>query len=184
MQKDFETIKVVRDLEPELLEPLDDEEASVTDGMLLNHMYVDMRGCDMCDLAHAIADETEFLQEAEKLRHDPKILGDLMDSFLEQTELDFDLGVNAAVIALSVVGAAPISSCNGGWFGDWHSSSVPHILFSIAPCDVGVVLEAAEVANCGIINNGRHAEIYADKLPKLLDFAREVQKRVEPISLC
>jgi hypothetical protein len=90
----------------------------------------------------------------------------------------FDVGVNAAVVAISAAGGTPISSCNGGWFGEDHSSSVPHVLFSIEPQAVDLIREAAEAADCGLVNNGRHAELYVDKLPKLLAFARDVLHRL------
>jgi hypothetical protein len=46
MDKEPVEIEVVRDLDPSRLSPLSEAEASVTDGMLLNHGYIDIRGCD------------------------------------------------------------------------------------------------------------------------------------------
>ncbi len=169
-------IQVICDLDPALLHPLDDEEASTVDGMMLNHAYVEVRGCDASDLDHAIAEETAFYDEASELDDDSDALFDLLDRHFVESESSFDVGVAAAVVAISTVGGVPISSCNGGWFGDDHRSSVPHILFSITPGEVDIVQRAAAAADCGLTNNGAHAEIYADELPKLLRFALEVQK--------
>lgn len=169
-------IQVVRDLDASILRPMNDEEASTLDGMALNHAYVDMRGCDASDLAQAIEEELEFYADAAEVGDDPETIMKLLDRHFEESEFSFDTGVYAAVVAVSVAGGAPISSCNGGWFGDDHSSSVPHILFSIAPLHIDVVRKAAEFADCGLTNNGCHAELYADELSKLLRFAHEVQK--------
>ena len=169
-------IQVIRDLDPALLRPLDDDEASTGDGMMLNHAYVDVRGCDASDLDHAIAEETAFYDEASELDGDPDALLDLLDRHFIDSESCFDVGVTAAVVAISTVGGVPISSCNGGWFGDDHRSSVPHILFSTTPEKLDIVQRAAAAANCGLTNNGAHAELFADELPKLLRFALEVQK--------
>ena len=169
-------IQVIRDLDPALLRPLDDEEAPTVDGMMLNHCYIDVRGCDASDLDHAIAEETAFYDEASELDDDRDALLDLLDRHFVESESTFDVGVAAAVVAISMVGGAPISSCNGGWFGDDHSSSVPHILFSITPEELDIVQRAAAAADCGLTNNGPHAELFADDLPKLLRFALEVRK--------
>lgn len=169
-------IEVIRDLDPERLRPLDDKEASTVDGMMLNHGYVDVRGCDATELDDAIGDETAFFDEVSGLGDDPDAVLELLDNYFTESENPFDVGVAAAVVAISMVGGVPISSCNGGWFGDDHSSSVPHILFSIAPAEIGIIQTAAEAAACGLTNNGAYAELYADELPKLLNFALEVQK--------
>lgn len=167
---------MIRDLDPMLLRPLNDEEASTVDGMMLNHAYVDVRGCDASDLDHAIAEETAFYDEASELDDDPDALLDLLDCHFVESESSFDVGVTAAVVAISTIGGVPISSCNGGWFGDDHRSSVPHVLFSITPEELDIVQRAAAAADCGLKNNKAHAELYADELPKLLRFALEVQK--------
>lgn len=85
---------------------------------------------------------------------------------------ELDIGVAGAVVALAAVGAWPLSSCNGGLLGGYHSSDVPHILFS---CDRPVfngILSAAEAVDCGLIQNERFIELFADDLTKLNAFAR------------
>lgn len=174
MEREIEAIEVVRDIDATRLSPLDDAEASVVDGMLLNHSYTDVRGCDANDLANVIEQEESFFEEAASLEVGSDELFDLLDRQYDESELEFDVGVNAAVVAISAAGGAPISSCNGGWFGDDHSSSVPHILFSVSPATLAPIQAAAEAADCGLINNGRHAELYANELSKLLAFARHI----------
>jgi len=174
MKRKVEGIEIVRDLDRVRLSPLNDAEASVVDGMVLNRGYVDVRGCDASELAYAIEEEELFFEEAAGLEKGSESLFDLLDHYFMESDLQFDVGVNAAVVAISVVGGTPISSCNGGWFGDDHSSAVPHILFSVSAAQFAPIQAAAEAAHCGLINNGRHAELYADELPKLLAFAREI----------
>lgn len=178
MKQNIEAIEVVRDIDAKRLRPLDDMEASVTDGMSLNLNYVDVRGYDADDLADMIEEEESFFAAAATLELGSDEIFDLLDRQYEESELAFDAGVNAAVMAISVVGGTPISSCNGGWFGDHHSSAVPHILFSVSPANLVPIQAAAEAASCGLVNNGRHAEVYANELPKLLSFARHIASKL------
>lgn len=177
MRHDPLKIEVVRDLDTSLLDPLDDEEASTEDGMMLNHVYVDVRGCDISDLDHTIEEEVAFYSEVSELAGDERAIAELLDEHALESESPFDIGVTAAVVAISYAGGAPITSCNGGWFGRVHSSGFPHVLFSIAGEDIGPLPDAAEVADCGLTNDGPHAELYADDLPKLLRFAQAIRER-------
>lgn len=158
---------------------MDEDEAASADGLAINHAYADMRGCDADDLAHAIADDADFLDAAANVDlEDWNAVVELLDWHFEEAESSVDPGVTAAVVAISAAGGAPITSCNGGWFGDDHASKVPHVLFSVGPDEVGIFEAAAEASGCGLSNNGRYAELYADRLPNLLAFAREVQGRI------
>jgi len=90
------------------------------------------------------------------------------------------VGTAGAIFALSAAGAAPISSCNGGLLGDTsHSSQVPHILFSVTRDCLGPIFAAAEAAEVGLVNNSGHVEVFADCIPKLNLFARQLLHELE-----
>lgn len=158
---------------------MDEDEAAAVNGLEINHVYADMRGCDAVDLADAISEDAHFLDAAADVDiEDCNAVAELLDRHFEESETSFDPGVTAAVVAISAAGGAPITSCNGGWFGDSHASKVPHVLFSVGPEEIGIFEASAEASGCGLSNNGRYAEVYADRLSNLLAFAREVQARI------
>lgn len=61
-----------------------------------------------------------------------------------------DLGVAAAVVTLSAVGAVPVASCNGGAFGAPHIGSNPYIAFFIRPRRLLAVLDWAREAGLSL----------------------------------
>lgn len=167
-------LEIRRDINPTYLHALSEAEAGSIDGLMLNHGYQDVRGCSVEDALSAISEEAELLERIEVGDCDPSIVFAVQDEVYETGSdlADFDLGVGAAVIALSATGATPITSCNGGLLGDReHASDVPHILFSIDPIRLGIVTRAAEVSECGLINNAGHVELYANSLRAIHDFA-------------
>ena len=139
--------------------------------MMLNHSYVDLRNAEIADVAETIAFERRFVIESANLAYDSPEMEDWLAETALAMELPVDMGVCSAVEALSAVGATPISSCNGGAFTSGHASDVAHVLFSCRPGLVRKVTEAARLTNCGVINNGRHAEVYATEVEHLIDFA-------------
>lgn len=170
-------VEIVRSLNPSRLTMLSEEQAAAQDGLLLNHAYNDLRGFDLTDLREVLAEEKDFLERVGTCEPGSDEMTELLDEHFIEAEFGLDLGVGAAVVALSVMGAAPISSCNGGVFGDEHASSVPHILFSIDPSAVPPIELAAEAAGCGLINNGPYAELYAARPRDLHRFAELIEKR-------
>jgi len=165
-------VEIVREINPAAIGPF--ENADATDGILLNHAYVDMRGYSITDAREVIAEEVELLREIEATEADGGRLEELMEELYEAASdlSDFDVGTAGAIFALSAAGAAPISSCNGGLLGEAsHSSQVPHILFSVDPMKLAPILAAAEATDVGLLNNSGHVEVFAERIPKLNAFA-------------
>jgi hypothetical protein len=63
-------------------------------------------------------------------------MDEIADEFYEDPGLDpygLDVGVASTVVALSPLGCVPLSSCNGGCYGDFHHESHPLIVFCAKP---------------------------------------------------
>jgi len=173
-------LEIVREVDPAAIGPF--ENADAKDGILLNHAYVDMRGYSIADAREIVAEEAQVLDEIEAIGDDDDRLEEILEGLYEDaSELSgFDIGTAGAIFALSAAGAAPISSCNGGLLGDTsHSSQVPHILFSVARERLGPILAAAEAADVGLLNNSGHVEVFADRIPRLNVFARQLLHQLE-----
>lgn len=85
-----------------------------------------------------------------------------------------DLGVASAVAALSAANCFPVSSCTGE---SGHNAPPPTVLFRSRVARVPDVIEAAEEADCGLINNYDSLELYAAHVRNLVEFARALLKR-------
>lgn len=174
-------VEIVRDLNLGAIGSL--ENADAEDGILLNHDYVDMRGCTVADAWDVVTEEAQFLADVDAADGDYDRIADLIDSLASDMSPlgEFDIGTAGAIYALSAAGAAPITSCNGGLLGEMsHSADVPHILFSSDPGTLEPVVAAAELAEVGLINNAEHAELYAENIPKLNRFAEILLGQLQP----
>ena len=173
-------VEITREINPAAIRPFENPDA--TDGILLNHAYVDMRGFSIAEAREVVAEEAELLREIEATAPDDQRLDELKDELYEAaSELSgFDLGTAGAIFALSAAGAAPISSCNGGLLGaESHASQVPHILFSIERSQLEPIFNAAEGADVGLLNNSGHVEVFAECIPKLNAFAARLLIELE-----
>ena len=138
-----------------------------------NFQYIDLRGFTDSDLERAIAEEQQaydYLME----HHFSQAAIDAIDqkSQLSSVVPMIDFGVGAAVVALSVFGCIPVTSCRGPTLGmRMHSQPAPMIVFYARPSQVPALIEAVVAANCQIINNDAKLEIYADDVRKLHQFA-------------
>lgn len=173
-------VQIIRKVDPAAIGPF--ENADATDGILLNHAYVDMRGFSIAEAQEVVTEEAELLREIEATGANDERLEELKDGLYDAaSELSgFDVGTAGAIFALSAAGAAPISSCNGGLLGDEsHASQVPHILFSIERDKLGPILAAAEGVDVGLLNNSAHIEVFAECIPKLNAFAAQLLLELE-----
>lgn len=173
-------VEIVREIDPAAIGPF--ENADATDGILLNHAYVDMRDYSIPDAREVVAEEAELLREIEASEADEDRLEELMEELYEASSdlSGFDVGTAGAIFALSAAGAAPISSCNGGLLGETsHASQVPHVLFSIASEKLAPILAAAEATDVGLVNNSGHVEVFAERIPKLNAFAARLLLELE-----
>jgi len=175
-------VEIRRTVDSALLVPLTDAQASTESGMMLNHHYVDVRGCSLADARLALAEEAEALEQLEAADWAGDVADQLMDDAYHESEFlfGFDIGTTGAIHALSAAGATPITSCNGGVIdGEKHSCDVPTILFSATADILPRILRAADVAEVGLINNDGHVELFADWLPKFHAFAEQLLVELE-----
>ncbi|MER9938221.1 hypothetical protein [Mesorhizobium sp. M0088] len=169
-------VEIRRTLDISLLAQLDEERASSEDGLEVNHAYIDVRGYGFEDGELLLSHEADFLDDLDKAGWTTDEAEEIIDDFLSNAfELSpFDAGMGGAVIALSVAGAIPISSCNGGTIGQSsHAEALPSILFA-ASKDIKptAIYDAAKEADLGLIPNGEFAELYADHVLKFHRFAQ------------
>lgn len=109
----------VEDLPPLKLSHLawfEGDDAADGVGLGCNHDYRDLRGLTRTDLRRVIDQESRELDR--RLQSAPQCHG--CEDGCSECEAEFeglDLGVASAVVALSVIGCIPYTSCNGGRFG-------------------------------------------------------------------
>jgi hypothetical protein len=120
-----------------------------------NQMYQDLRGYDWDDLSRAIDVERQLiarLQAAQDLDAEAERIDDeRLDCFEPSDGLwELDIGVAAATIALSALGAVPVGSCNAGGFGGHHQGGHPYVAFYLGAADAGLITSIARAARVGL----------------------------------
>lgn len=170
---------IVRDLTGRSFAVLDREEAerAAEDGDLDgNKAYDDLRGMTWDDVLETLDRERTIVSGL----LDASNPGESYEKFEEErlNDLGADLlwgldpGVAASTIALSALGAIPISSCNGGVYGGKHLEAYPLIAFYIAAASPDVLLAYAEVAGAGLVlDRYGCAQLFAQTCTPLLAFA-------------
>lgn len=159
------------------LSQISEEEASSQDGLYINHVYNDYRGMTIEDAIEALQEEEDLLSELAAADWDTEEAEEVIESHMAAFGLtaELDAGVAGLVYALSAIGATPLSSCNGGLVGiSYHSSDVPHVLFTAPPAVIDKILIAAKGNGVGLIRNGEYAEAFTNHLPKLHALAKEL----------
>jgi hypothetical protein len=127
-------------------------------GLGCNHDYRDLRGLTRGELRRAVAAES---QEIERFIADGPACEGCEDG-CDACEPEFDeleLGVASAVVALSVIGCIPYTSCNGGAFGGEHAADLLIVGFYLRPAQVQAVKEAGQRAGVGLTND-RNGGVY------------------------
>lgn len=119
----------------------------------------------------------ERLRSAEDLAATLDIISD--ELYEDPEDLwGLDIGVASTVIALSAAGRIPCTSCNGGCFGDGHHEGYPLVLFCTMPAGVPYLLEAAEEAKVGLVNEDSGAMLVnADDISRMMLFASALIER-------
>lgn len=136
-----------------------DAEMAAEDGALEgNQAYADLRALSVTELAQVLAREDALLIEIEAAGASGAAevearFADLRGlSFEPADELwGLDVGVAGVVVALSVMGACPVASCNGGAFGPGHQSQYAYVAFYLCDAALTDILCRAERTNCGLI---------------------------------
>ena len=165
-----------RTIDPSLLEwP---SESDLVEEDIFARGYIDVRGATWEDVCTMIEEERKALAQP----------GDRVNPGIEITNLNgeetyLDLGVGAAVFALSAANCAPISSCSGG---PGHHERYPLVAFYCRKGRLRNLLKAAELANCGLGNGVEGAlVVYAEDVGGLLTFAEtlvEMKDNLKPLS--
>lgn len=128
------------------------EDAADGSGLGCNHDYRDLRGLTPADLRFIVDWESRELE----LRLQSAALCDGCEDGCPQCEAELEgleLGVASAVVALSVIGCIPYTSCNGGRFGGAHVAEVLIVGFYVRPALVAQIREAAARAGVGLTND-------------------------------
>jgi len=148
------------------------------DGEGVNRLF-----CDLSGMPWAIVERLIEYEEPKVSAVDSREAG--TDDVFERRDVDpwfgLDLGVASAVGALSAANCFPVWSCNGE---PKHTESLPTILFRARVTRVPDLLEVAEEAGCGLINNFEHLELYATHVRHFIAFARALlarRSRLRPV---
>lgn len=136
------------------------------DGLEGNQLYCDLRGIAWEQVADALRQEAAFIARL-TTASDLDAEAALIEA--EREEADFpdddlwglDVGVIGATLALSALGATPVSSCNAGGFGGHHVAAFPHVAFFLPRGVAAEVLAIAEAADVGLdVVEGGIARLY------------------------
>ena len=142
--------------------------------------YIDLRGLTWEDACETLRLERDTLvREAGDISAVEESLSDEEYCAIH----GLDIGVAAAVVALSAANCAPFSSCNGGV---GHHEAHPCIGFYCRKGRVRTLLKAAEIAGCGLAN-GEYGflVLYAQSVAPLLLFAEKLigmKDQLKPLS--
>jgi hypothetical protein len=167
------------------LEGLSDAEADAAgdEGYLRgNSRYEDHRGWAWSDVRDALkveaplvaqiasATDSAAAESAFDAARDPEIEG-------AEVLWGLDIGVAAAVITLSALGATPFISCNASTFGGPHPAARPYVAFYISGADPVALIDLAKAADVGLEAEDGVACLYARCVLDLLRFAELAEQR-------
>lgn len=143
-----------------------------------NHQYQDLRDATWGQVTAIAERERAYIDRivtAERPQQEAELLlGELDDAADENDEyplLGLDLGVAAAVIALSAMGQIPAASCNGGAFGGVHRGEHPYVAFYARPSSVELLVDLAREAGAGMSDRHGLALLYGQTVFALQAFA-------------
>lgn len=170
---------IIRDLASRPFAVLEPEEAErgANDGDLDgNKAYDDLRGMTWNDVLETVERERAVVAVL-TAAPDPDEAYDAFEvDRLSDWGVDalwgLDPGVAAATIALSAMGATPISSCNGGALGGEHLEPYPLVAFYVASASPDTLLACADAAQAGLALDAHgRAQLFAHTCAPLLAFA-------------
>jgi hypothetical protein len=176
-------VAISRALDAGRLAALSDTEADEGEesGFLAgNQMYQDLRALSWADLAATIELEAAHiarLQAADDLDAAAEILDDERLDVNEPADglWGLDIGVASAVVAFSVLGGTPVSSCNAGGFGGTHTAEHPYLAGYLPTAASGALMTAAVAADVGIASTEDGlVQVFGRTDFDLLRFARSV----------
>ncbi len=170
-------------------EPGELEEAEETGQLAGNGMYQDLSGLSLDDLAATLARENDVIRRlgaAEDLEAAAEAFDDeRAQSPMPAEELwGLDIGVAAATVALSVLGATPVASCNAGGFGGVHQSGHPYVAAFIPVSQADALVMLAKEADVGVrTGSDGLVRVYGRSDLALVRFAEVVLSRLRRAQL-
>jgi hypothetical protein len=181
-------VEIRRELDVSALDALSDAEAEAADEEAYlggNCLYQDLRGWSWPEVGQALDYETALVERitnapnpaaAEARFEDER---DLEDDSIEGL-YGLDVGVAAAVFALSALGTVPFISCNAGSFGRSHQAAHPYVAFYLSKADPTVLLALAEDADVGLVSQEGVVRLYARSVMDLRRFVLLALERYDP----
>ena len=172
--------EIRRDLDVEKLEELSSAEATDADeqGYLAgNQSYRDLRGFRWDDVRRALEFESGLVGRIKAADNSAAAELDFDEIRLQALDpieelCGLDVGVASAVLAISALGAIPVSSCNGGCFGPPHQAQHPYVAFYLPKDHAVRILDLAEAADIGLgVDSDGIAQIYSRTVHDFLRFA-------------
>ena len=169
----------MRELGSRPLNDLDPEEAerAAEDGDLDgNKAYEDLRGMSWEDAAETLQQDRMVVTRLSMAVDLDEAYEDFETERLSEWGADalwgLDPGVAAATVALSALGAAPVSSCNGGALGGGHLEKYPLVTFYVGTASPQDLLACAEAAHAGLLVDGAgRIQLFGKTCEELLAFA-------------
>ncbi|PZQ12344.1 MAG: hypothetical protein DI565_16060 [Ancylobacter novellus] len=165
------------------------EEAEETGQLAGNGMYQDLSGLGLDDLQATLARENEViarLSAAEDLEAAAEAFDDERAERPTPAEelWGLDIGVAAATVALSVLGATPVASCNAGGFGGVHQSGHPYVAAFIPADQADALVMLAREADVGVrTGSDGLVRVYGRSDLALVRFAEVVLSRLREAQL-
>lgn len=102
------------------------------------------------------------------------------DSLFDSSPFSYlDPGVASTVVTLAAHGAIPITSCNGGVFGDDHFHSMPLVAFYAGRQQSSAILQAALQVGLSLEQNGatQSPMLWHPKIEPFLAFAQILREQ-------
>lgn len=143
-----------------------------------NRCYQDMRGLTWDDASRVLMLEQEIIA---RCAGDLSAASESISDGESASLYDLDLGVAAAVAALSAAKCAPISSCNGS---PGHNEAYPLVAFYCRKGRVRDIVKVAELTDCGLHNGDSGTlVVYAGNVQRLMNFAQALIERRNRLAL-
>lgn len=170
---------IIRDLASRPFAVLDPEEAErgAKDGDLDgNKAYDDLRGMTWDDVLKTLERERAVVAVLMAAPDPDEAYEAFEVDRLSEWDADalwgLDPGVAAATIALSAMGAIPVSSCNGGALGGEHLEAYPLVAFYVASASPDTLIACADAAQAGLALDAHGcAQLFGHTCAPLLAFA-------------
>lgn len=141
-----------------------------------NRYYRDLRGWGWDDVRDALKIEGALIKTIAAAA-DPAAAEEAFEELRGAEDDDaeglwgLDVGVAAAVLALSALGGIPFMSCNGGSFGKQHPAAHPYVAFYLGAMSPELVGELARATGVGLGAQDGVARLYARSVRDFHRFA-------------